>query len=188
MGRSCPEGRGAQSVSPSDHDCRSRRPGERDEAPVVLAWQGERLVGVWPFIRGHSRSGAPMTVLKTPVHPTMANGTPVIDSAVAEPALSAMLDAIKSSAALPKILLGHLLQRRWSGDGRFAPRISVTRARASNSETRHTAVPRLSAGSSCIFRPGVIKQPAPETGSTSPAPGDARAHRAEGAPRSCCGQ
>ena len=74
------------------------------DAPIVLAWQGERLVGVWPFIRGHSRSGAPIRVLKTPVHPTMANGTPVIDSAVAEPALSAMLDAIKSSAALPKIL------------------------------------------------------------------------------------
>ena len=34
----------------------------------------------------------------------MSDGTPVIDSAVAEPALSAMLDAIKSSAALPKIL------------------------------------------------------------------------------------
>ena len=75
-----------------------------NEAPVVLAWQAERLVGVWPFISGHSRSGAPVRVLKTPVHPTMADGTPVIDSAVAEPALSAMLDAIKSSAALPKIL------------------------------------------------------------------------------------
>jgi CelD/BcsL family acetyltransferase involved in cellulose biosynthesis len=74
------------------------------EAPVVLAWQGERLVGVWPFISGHSRSGAPIRVLKTPVHPTMADGTPVIDSAVAEHALSAMLDAIKSSAALPNIL------------------------------------------------------------------------------------
>ena len=34
----------------------------------------------------------------------MADGTPVINSEVAEPALSAMLDAIKSSAALPKIL------------------------------------------------------------------------------------
>ena len=75
-----------------------------NEAPVVLAWQGERLVGVWPFISGHSRSGAPVRVLKTPVHPTMADGTPVIDSAVAEHALSAMLDAIKSSAALPKVL------------------------------------------------------------------------------------
>jgi CelD/BcsL family acetyltransferase involved in cellulose biosynthesis len=75
-----------------------------DEASVVLAWQGERLVGVWPFVPGQARSGAPVRVLKTPVHPTMPNGTPVIDAELAEQALSAILDAIKSSAALPKIL------------------------------------------------------------------------------------
>ena len=122
-----------------------------NDAPIVLAWQGERLVGVWPFISGHSRSGAPVRVLKTPVHPTMANGTPVIDSAVAEPALSAMLDAIKSSAALPKILS----VSSCNGDGPVMAALHsacLSRGRrAGNSEARHTAVPRLSAGSGCIF-------------------------------------
>jgi CelD/BcsL family acetyltransferase involved in cellulose biosynthesis len=74
------------------------------EAPVVLAWQGDRLVGVWAFVRGRSRSGTPIRVLRAPIHPAMPNGTPVIDSEVAEPALSAMLDAIRSAATLPKIL------------------------------------------------------------------------------------
>ena len=74
------------------------------EAPVVLAWQGERLVGVWAFIRSHLRSGTPIRVLKAPIHPLLANATPIIDSTVAQRALSAMLDAIKSSATLPKII------------------------------------------------------------------------------------
>ena len=108
-------------------------------------------VHTWPFIRGHSRSGAPIRVLKTPVHPTIANGTPVINSAVAEPALSAMLDAIKSSAALPKILSVSAC----NGDGPVMAalhRACLSRGRrAGDSETRHTAVPRLSAGSGCIF-------------------------------------
>lgn len=74
------------------------------DAPVVLAWQGQCLVGVWALIRGRSRSGMPIRVLKAPIHPLLVNATPVIDSTVADGALSAMLDAIKSSEDLPRIL------------------------------------------------------------------------------------
>ena len=74
------------------------------DVSVVLAWQGERLVGVWAFICGKPPSGMPVRVLKAPIHPILSNATPVIDSKLADYVLSSMLDAIGSAAILPKII------------------------------------------------------------------------------------
>ena len=159
-----------------------------NEAPVVLGWQGERLVGVWPFISGHSRSGAPVRVLKAPVHPTMANGTPVIDAAVAEPALSAMLDAIKSSAALPKILS----VSSCNGDGPLMTALHsacLSRGRGPAILRRSTR-PYLACQQNpdAYFAQALSSSRRRKLGQLRRRLAHARAHRVEGAPRSHDGQ
>jgi CelD/BcsL family acetyltransferase involved in cellulose biosynthesis len=73
-------------------------------APVLLAWQGERLVGVWAFRRGRPRSGLPVGILSAPTHATAPDATPVIDAALVEPVLAAMLTALDASPTLPKLV------------------------------------------------------------------------------------
>jgi CelD/BcsL family acetyltransferase involved in cellulose biosynthesis len=80
--------------------------GEPDarRTPIVLAWQGQRLVGVWAFVQGRPRSGLPIGILSAPIHPTAADSTPVIDRDLVEPVLAAMVEAIEASPVLPKLV------------------------------------------------------------------------------------
>jgi CelD/BcsL family acetyltransferase involved in cellulose biosynthesis len=72
--------------------------------PVILAWDGPRLAGAWVMRIGRARSGLPFRVLLSPPHPLCFGATPVVDRALAEPALAAMLDAVAREPGLPHLL------------------------------------------------------------------------------------
>jgi CelD/BcsL family acetyltransferase involved in cellulose biosynthesis len=82
---------------------------DANRAPVLLAWRGDRLVGVWAFSAASPESGLPITVLATPVGGMLPNGTPVIDRDHVELVLAAMLDAIVRTRGLPKLISVDLL-------------------------------------------------------------------------------
>jgi CelD/BcsL family acetyltransferase involved in cellulose biosynthesis len=76
---------------------------------TLLAWQnsarGRRLVGIWGFaIRRPAHSIIRTPVLTAPAMPHGYLATPVIDSAMTDEVLDAMLDCIAAEAALPSII------------------------------------------------------------------------------------
>ena len=85
--------------------------GLSDERCVtLLAWQSntheKRLVGLWAFSVGRlRRSAVPVRVLQAPVAPHAYLATPVVDRAVADSALNAMLDFIVLDRTLPKLIV-----------------------------------------------------------------------------------
>lgn len=68
---------------------------------TLLAWQGQRLVGLWAFAK--SRLG-PFGVLRSPAFLHAYLATPVVDRTSAEAALTAMLDYIEQGRDLPKLI------------------------------------------------------------------------------------
>jgi len=68
---------------------------------TLLAWQGQRLMGLWAFAR--SRLG-PLGALHSPAFAHAYLGTPVVDRVSAEAALAAMLDYIAGARDLPKLI------------------------------------------------------------------------------------
>lgn len=72
---------------------------------VLLAWdktEPGQLVGVWGFCaRRAPRALLPVNVLRTPAFPHGFLGTPVVDRAMAEPVLAAMLDRIVTMPDCP---------------------------------------------------------------------------------------
>ena len=77
---------------------------DASRTPIVLAWQGQRLAGVWVLAQGRPRSGLPLGILSAPTHETAADSTPVIDRELTEPVLAAMVAAIEASPVLPKLV------------------------------------------------------------------------------------
>ena len=76
---------------------------------ALLAWQnsarGRRLVGIWGFaIRRPARSIVRVPVLTAPAMPHGYLATPVIDSAMIDEVLGAMLDRIAADRSLPNII------------------------------------------------------------------------------------
>ena len=76
---------------------------------TLLAWQnsarGRRLVGIWGFaIRRPAHSIIRTPVLTAPAMPHAYLATPVIDSAMTDEVLDAMLDCIAADRTLPSIM------------------------------------------------------------------------------------
>lgn len=77
---------------------------------TLLAWCGEgagkMLAGVWAFaVAAPPHSPLPMRVLLSPAMPHGYLATPVVDHAVAEDVLSAMLDFVARAGDLPKTIV-----------------------------------------------------------------------------------
>jgi CelD/BcsL family acetyltransferase involved in cellulose biosynthesis len=68
---------------------------------TLLAWQGQRLMGLWAFAR--SRLG-PFGALHSPAFAHAYLATPVVDRVCADAALSAMLDYIAQAGDLPRLI------------------------------------------------------------------------------------
>ncbi len=105
---------------------------------VLVAWHGggptgspPRLVGAWPFALGRSHAAWPFRALVSPIHDLAYLGTPVIDAAFARPALAAMLDKVRDSPDLPR-----LIQASDLSDGAFMADLLSVLAEAGMSATR----------------------------------------------------
>lgn len=82
-----------------------------DKVRILLAWADERetetqerLVGAWLLVERRTRLSWPWKALVSPPGPVAYLGTPVIDRAHLAPALVAMLDAIRRTPELPKLI------------------------------------------------------------------------------------
>lgn len=83
-----------------------------DPIRIMLTWlsgpkagNDVRLVGVWLLVERSTRPTWPWKALVSPVCPVAYLGTPVIDAAYAVPVLAAMLEHIKTTPSLPKLVL-----------------------------------------------------------------------------------
>ncbi|WP_332692887.1 GNAT family N-acetyltransferase [Bosea sp. (in: a-proteobacteria)] len=82
-----------------------------DKVRVLLAWADEvetgtqaRLVGAWLLVERRTRLSWPWKALVSPPGPVAYLGTPVIDRSHLAPALAAMLEAIRKTPELPKLI------------------------------------------------------------------------------------
>lgn len=81
-----------------------------DPVRVLLAWQGggatsaPRLVGAWLLVERVTRLSWPWAALVSPSCRVAYLGTPVIDQAFAAPALATMLETIRRTPGLPKLI------------------------------------------------------------------------------------
>jgi hypothetical protein len=84
-----------------------------DKVRVLLAWADEtkteteeqsRLVGAWMLIERRTRLSWPWKALVSPPGPVSYLGTPVIDRGHVAPVLAAMLEAIRKTPELPKLI------------------------------------------------------------------------------------
>ncbi len=83
-----------------------------DPIRIMLTWLRDpeagndvRLVGAWLLVERSTRLTWPLKALVSPVGPVAYLGTPVIDAAYAAPVLTAMLEHIRTTPALPKLVL-----------------------------------------------------------------------------------
>ena len=72
-----------------------------DRCVTLLAWQGQRLIGLWAFAR--SRLG-PLGALRSAAFAHAYLATPVVDRTSAEAALAALLGYIEQARDLPKLI------------------------------------------------------------------------------------
>ncbi len=82
-----------------------------DKVRVLLAWADEpevdtqsRLVGVWLLVERRTRLSWPWKALVSPPGPVAYLGTPVIDRAHVSAVLAAMLEAVRKTPELPKLI------------------------------------------------------------------------------------
>lgn len=117
-----------------------------DKVRVLLAWVDEaetdaqsRLVGAWLLIERRTRLCWPWKALVSPPGPVSYLGTPVIDRAQVTPVLAAMLEAIRKTPELPKLIQAGDM----SGGSAFAAMLEAVLAGGGGRwrllETRHRA-------------------------------------------------
>lgn len=82
-----------------------------DPVRILLAWQSEQehgaeaqLVGAWLLVERVTRLSWPWKVLVSPPGPVAYLGTPVIDRDYVAPVLAAMLQMIRETPGLPKLV------------------------------------------------------------------------------------
>lgn len=82
-----------------------------DKVRVLLAWADEpeadtqsRLIGVWLLVERRTRLSWPWKALVSPPGPVAYLGTPVIDRAHVSAVLAAMLEAVRKTPELPKLI------------------------------------------------------------------------------------
>ena len=119
-----------------------------DKVRVLLAWADEtetetdaqsRLAGAWLLIERRTRLSWPWRALVSPPGPVAYLGTPVIDRTQVAPVLAAMLEAIRKTPELPKLIQACDM----SGDSAVAAMLEAVLAGGGGRwrllETRHRA-------------------------------------------------